>query len=805
MKPKLFFLRLLLLMAVLAAPSQRVTAAVPHYQYYVHTASSPTGIGKVYVKTNASDDTYAEHTDLIDQGNEGNQTIGDGSCTGTNFDFKYEGVPVNYYFLGWSLNAPATQLSDIKSTDNPATIKLYSEYWLYSVGSDTAPDPIPFNEDYKQWVYANFTRLQVLSANEDEGSAGLLGTKFYAENGDEVRIKATAKAGYTFAGWKKGDSDDYVSTANPCSFTVGDETAGTYAAYFHADETAEAHSVIIDKQIRGTLVASPTSDIAGETITLTVTPEAGYEASFVKYDGMEATKVDNTRYSFTMPNDDVYVSVLCIPITYFITYYSNDGSLETGHNTYTVESETITLDEPTRTGYTFAGWYDNEGLAGTAVTTIAKGSTGDKKFWAKWTENVLTLADNGDNGEAIEAAAASGKVYDVTLNGRRLYMDGNWNTLCLPFTLGNIEGTTLKGFTVKELDVENSNDGHPTGFDDGTLYLNFTDATTMVAGRPYIVKANAIDDVSTIPLYATRGTMGANDGQDYTNLVDGSSVTSWYTDKDSKETPDEPYYCEFNTSYTVFVTGYTLEVSSQPTNRQYYNPTKWTLKAKLNADDPWTTIDSRDATHNADDALPDENATGPFSKDFSIGTDKQNHYKYFRFEVSETKDYQKDNALSLTELKLQGSAVYISNPVFHDVTIGADDTEPTSVTSADGAVTFVSTYGSTPIYTAAHTNLYLGDSSTLYYPTATDFAVGAFRAYFRLNNALTAGEPVDPSQPAVRTFSLNFGDDAPTGIGLVHASAPNTGYWYSLDGRRLGGKPTAKGVYIHQGRKAVVK
>ena len=51
---------------------------------------------------------------------------------------------------------------------------------------------------------------------------------------------------------------------------------------------------------------------------------------------------------------------------------------------YTVE-DTVTLPVPTREGYGFSGWYENEELTGTAVSAIAKGSTGNKVFYAKWT------------------------------------------------------------------------------------------------------------------------------------------------------------------------------------------------------------------------------------------------------------------------------------------------------------------------------------------------------------------------------------------------------------------------------------
>lgn len=44
-----------------------------------------------------------------------------------------------------------------------------------------------------------------------------------------------------------------------------------------------------------------------------------------------------------------------------------------------------------------------------------------------------------------------------------------------------------------------------------------------------------------------------------------------------------------------------------------------------------------------------------------------------------------------------------------------------------------------------------------------------------------------------------------TGISVVKANAQTDESWYTIGGTRLSGKPTQKGVYIHQGKKAVVK
>lgn len=44
-----------------------------------------------------------------------------------------------------------------------------------------------------------------------------------------------------------------------------------------------------------------------------------------------------------------------------------------------------------------------------------------------------------------------------------------------------------------------------------------------------------------------------------------------------------------------------------------------------------------------------------------------------------------------------------------------------------------------------------------------------------------------------------------TGISVVKANAQTDESWYTIGGTRLSGKPTQKGMYIHQGKKAVVK
>jgi hypothetical protein len=101
------------------------------------------------------------------------------------------------------------------------------------------------------------------------------------------------------------------------------------------------------------------------------------------------------------------------------------------------------------------------------------------------------------------------------------------------------------------------------------------------------------------------------------------------------------------------------------------------------------------------------------------------------------------------------------------------------------------------------TVLYLGSNNTLYYPSA-NVKVNSFRAYFQLKNGLTAGDP--NSSEGIRSMNINFGQDTTTGILELPHDIPSTiDYWFTLDGRRLNDKPSHKGIYIHNGKKVMIR
>ena len=90
--------------------------------------------------------------------------------------------------------------------------------------------------------------------------------------------------------------------------------------------------------------------------------------------------------------------------TYTIDYELNGGALEAGKTnpaTYTLETAAFRLEEPTRTGYTFAGWTGSNGTTPQTDVGIAQGSTGNLYFEANWTANGYKILYTGVEGADV--------------------------------------------------------------------------------------------------------------------------------------------------------------------------------------------------------------------------------------------------------------------------------------------------------------------------------------------------------------------------------------------------------------------
>ena len=236
----------------------------------------------------------------------------------------------------------------------------------------------------------------------------------YTIESEDITLVNPERVGYTFAGWTgtgleaatvevkiaKGSTGDrsYTATWTPTVYTLTYDLAG---------------GVLAEGEVN-----PATYTIESETITLKNPVREGYEFAGWIGTGLETATV-NVTIAKGSTGDRSYTATWT-PITYTISYDLAGGALAQGDTnpaTYTIESDAITLKNPTREGYDFTGWTGTGLTEATMVVTIAKGSIGNRTYTATWEETVGVKAIFRDS-KALNVYTVSG-----SLVGRDMTVD----------------------------------------------------------------------------------------------------------------------------------------------------------------------------------------------------------------------------------------------------------------------------------------------------------------------------------------------------------------------------------------------
>ncbi|HBC84677.1 MAG TPA: hypothetical protein DCZ30_04490, partial [Clostridiales bacterium] len=210
----------------------------------------------------------------------------------------------------------------------------------------------------------------------------------------------TAKKGYEFANWNKEVQDkvtensEYIANWNVMQYNISYNLNGG--------------DLGLDNS--GNAITNPTSyTVETNTFTLNNPNKPGYR--FLGWTGTDLTEensdgqtVDKLTEQVTIEKGstgDKEYTANWEAIEYTITYNLDGGNLlegATNPEKYTVETNTFTLNNPSKPGYKFLGWtgtrIDNEinpeETTPLETVTIEKGSTGNRKYTAKWQANTET-------------------------------------------------------------------------------------------------------------------------------------------------------------------------------------------------------------------------------------------------------------------------------------------------------------------------------------------------------------------------------------------------------------------------------
>ena len=126
------------------------------------------------------------------------------------------------------------------------------------------------------------------------------------------------------------------------------------------------------------------------------------------------TKIEETTKA-TVENITYYLQWQLT--NYTITYNLNSGTVTGNPTSYNIETNTITLKNPTRTNHIFNGWTGSNGTTAQTTVTIPKGSTGNKSYTANWTAANYSVNTNPVTYymTLAQAVAASSNGSTITL------------------------------------------------------------------------------------------------------------------------------------------------------------------------------------------------------------------------------------------------------------------------------------------------------------------------------------------------------------------------------------------------------
>ncbi|SHH73996.1 Listeria/Bacterioides repeat-containing protein [Fibrobacter sp. UWH9] len=304
-------------------------------------------------------------------------------------------------FVGWSLDADATESSSLGEVSKTTTVYAV---WVADVLVTFDANGSKFADESEQKVLT-FKYGKVITAADVENPADLYPADYVAGEGEN-------KVYHAFVGWA------LASDATEPAEDLG--TAKDAITIYAVWKKTSAKFFTVKYDVVGKGVAPSSGRV-----------EEGYRATQptdVTADGYEFAGWYTSATYEGMPFDfeshvteDITLYAKWIPVQYTIEYKNLEGGENDVENPsyYNVESATIDLKEPSMEGKNFEGWYYDEAKTNVALS-IPTGSFGNKVFYAKWSDKTYTityLAGEGATGKIDPQVKTHGQPITLSSGG----------------------------------------------------------------------------------------------------------------------------------------------------------------------------------------------------------------------------------------------------------------------------------------------------------------------------------------------------------------------------------------------------
>ena len=470
-----------------------------------------------------------------------------------------------YTFLGWYDNPglTGTAVTTLRTTD--AENKSYYAKW------DTTPITYPIN-----YVLNDGTPTGYTATNP---AANLTSYTVLTNGGGNINVLPALRNGYTFGGWYDNPS---FSGSPINSFSAMDAAPKTFYAKWSSANSYTVTYTLNDGTPAGHPATNPntvsTYTVLDSNVTLQPATRTGYDfAGWYDNPGFSGTPI--TGFNTSDAENKHYYAKWSAAKSYTVQWNLNDGT-PAGHpatnpntvSNYTVEDADITVNQATRNGYTFLGWYDNAGLAGTPVTRIRTMDAENKQYYAKWSAaNSYTVAYTLNDGTPTGHPATNP-------NTVTSYTVLDSNVTLAPATRtgydfeGWYENPAFTGSPVTGFPVSDAANKHFyakwSAAKNYTVQWNLNDAAPAghPATNPNTVSNYTVEDADITISPATRTGYGFLGWYDNASLT-GTPVTSLRTmDAENKQ-----YYAKWSSTPISYPIVYTLNDGS-PAGHPATNP-----------------------------------------------------------------------------------------------------------------------------------------------------------------------------------------------------------------------------------------
>ena len=363
-------------------------------------------------------------------------------------DYK---VTIEYDANGAAGNISSQEIyySKIDSLNLPSTGLTYRGYefggWSYNninidyQDNDFAEDDLNAFKEYLKSLIVNSDKNIVIKAiwnaktynityKNVEGATNN-NQKYYTYSLDSsVTIINPTKDGYTFVGWTVNDDTnlmlDYVIAVD----TIGDITL---TANFEV-----INYQISYKGIEGITISRPTSYNIEEEVTINPISKLGY--TFLGWTKDDSEELQKTYKIVKGSTGDITLTANWQANTYVITLNPNEGSIDNDTVNYTYDLA-LSLGEPRREGYTFAGWTYNGEMVTKEVIANSATLNEDGNYiitiLANWKINDYTLTITISDVNSEQISSITGKLNNLNISNLMI----SYSNTTITITINNIE------------------------------------------------------------------------------------------------------------------------------------------------------------------------------------------------------------------------------------------------------------------------------------------------------------------------------------------------------------------------------